>query len=225
MNPIALRLVRWTSALVVAVSMTGGSLALVAWMNDDPSPTQHEAEHEGPRPIPVIAPPPPPTPSPISSSSSMSAEAAASTPAPSVAPPAPAPPQLAGLVPGAGPGGMPVGRATGSLPSMGTLPGSGLSDEAPAQTQTTPARPRSRPKPRYPRVAQRQGIEGFVTVRLRIDATGRVADAVVVKSEPRGVFDDAAMATARRYRFTPARRDGEPVETTLQQTIRFELQK
>ncbi len=64
-----------------------------------------------------------------------------------------------------------------------------------------------------------------MTVRLRIDATGRVADAVVVKSEPRGVFDDAAMATARRYRFTPARRDGEPVETTLQQTIRFELQK
>jgi len=223
-NPLALQLVRWTSAFIVAVSMTAGSLALVAWMNDDPSPMQHEAEHEGPRPIPVIAPPPPPTPSPASSSSSMSADAAASTPAPSVAPPARAAPQLAGLAPSAGPGGMPAGQVGGSLPSMGTLPGSGLS-ETPAQTQTTQARPRSRPKPRYPRSAQRQGIEGFVTLRLRIDATGRVEDAVVVTSEPDGVFEDAALATARRYRFAPARRDGEPVETTLQQTIRFELQK
>lgn len=224
MNPVAVRLVRWTSSLLVAVSMTAGSLGLVAWMNDDPSPTRHEAEHAGPRPIAVVAPPPPPTPSPVSSADSVLADAAASTPAPSVAPPAPAPPQLAGVAPSMGPGGLALGRFGGELPSMGTLPGSGLPD-ASADTQTTQARPRSRPKPRYPRIAQRQGIEGFVTLRLRIDATGRVEDAVVVKSEPDGVFDDAALATGRRYRFTPARRGGEAVATTLQQTIRFELQK
>lgn len=224
MNPVALRLLRWSGALMVAVSMTVGSLALVVWMNDDPSPTQHEAEHAGPRPVPVLAPPPPATPSPVSSSSSMSAESAASRPALSVAPPAPAPPQLAGLLPSAGPGGMAVGGTGSGLPSMGTVPGSGLA-EGSAESQSTQARPRSRPKPRYPRIAQRQGIEGFVTLRLRIDARGRVQDVAVVKSEPSGVFDDAALATARRYRFTPARRGGEPVATTLQQTIRFELQK
>lgn len=224
MNPIALRVVRWTGAFVVAVSMTAGSLALVAWMNDDPSPTPHEAEHAGPRPIPITAPPPPPTPSPVSAFDSAPAQSAASAPAPSVAPPAPAPAQIAGLAPSLGPGGMPLGSAGGSLPSMGTLPSSGLA-EVPQETQTTQARPRSRPKPRYPRIAQRQGIEGFVTLRLRIDATGRVQDAVVVKSDPGGVFDDAALATARRYRFTPARRGGEPIETTLEQTIRFELQQ
>lgn len=224
MNPAALRVVRWTGAFAVAVSMTGGSLALVAWMNDDPSPTQHEAEHAGPRPVPITAPPPPPTPSPVSSFDSAPAQAAASAPAPSVAPPAPAPAQIAGLAPSLGPGGMPLGRAGGSLPSMGTLPDSGLA-EVPQETQTTQARPRSRPKPRYPRIAQRQGIEGFVTLRLRIDATGRVEDAVVVKSKPDGVFDDAALQTARRYRFTPARRGGEPTATTLEQTIRFELQQ
>ncbi len=224
MSHVALQVVRWTGAFVVAVSMTAGSLALVAWMNDDPSPTPHEVDHTGPRTIPLAALPPPPTPSPERSFDAAPAEATARAPAPSIAPPAPAPAQIAGLAPSAGPGGMPLGRVGGSLPSMGTLPGSGLAQVA-QDTQTTPARPRSRPKPQYPRIAQRQGIEGFVTLRLRIDASGRVQDAVVVKSEPGGVFDDAALATARGYRFTPARRAGEPIEATLEQTIRFELQQ
>jgi protein TonB len=108
---------------------------------------------------------------------------------------------------------------------MGALPGAELPAEAADSATQTPARPRSRPKPRYPRLAQRQGLEGFVTLRLRIDAAGRVTDAVVVKAEPPDVFDDAALQTARRYRFSPARRGGEAVESTLQQTIRFELQQ
>lgn len=224
MSGVALVLMRWSGSLFVAVSMTAGSLMLVAWMNEDSAAVEDEAARTEPRPVPVIAPPPPPTPTSLDPSPSMLAEPAAATPLPRVAPPAPAPPQVAGLAPSAGAGGIAVGPLGGSLPSMGTLRGAGLS-EVPRETQTTAARPRSRPKPRYPRVAQRQGIEGFVTLRLRIDATGRVKDAVVVKSEPDGVFEDAALATARRYRFTPARRGGEPIAATLEQTIRFELQE
>lgn len=119
---------------------------------------------------------------------------------------------------------MPLGSLGGTLPSMGRLPGSNLPTTA-DEGRVVPARPRSRPKPRYPRLAQRQGIEGSVTLRLRIDASGHVQDAVVVSATPAGVFDDAALQTARRYRFTPARRGGEAVASTLQQTIRFELQR
>ena len=120
---------------------------------------------------------------------------------------------------------MALGAPGGGLPSMGTLPGSDLPSDALADEREIPARPKSRPKPTYPRLAQRQGIEGFVTLRLRIDANGAVQDAVVVSAEPPGVFDEAALQTARRYRFTPARRGSEAVATTLQQTIRFELQE
>ncbi len=222
MNPWPL--VRWTVAAIVAAGMTLGSLALVAWMNDDPSPTLHEQAHGGPRPVPVLPPPTPPSAREMTTDPAMASASPTTTPAPSVAPPAPAPPQIAGLAPSAGPGTLPLGSGGGALPSMGTLPGSELTADQ-AQGQSTPARPKSRPKPRYPRLAQRQGIEGYVTLRLRIDADGRVEDAVVVTAEPPGVFDDAAIQTARLYRFTPARRGAAPISTTLEQTIRFELQQ
>ncbi len=218
------RVLQWLAAGVVAVGMTVGSLAVVAWMNDDPSPTPHEETHGGPRPVPVM-PPPPPARTEAPSFEPAAADAVAPTPAPSVSAPSPAPPQLSGLAPTAGPGSIALGMPGGGLPSMGTLPGSDLPSEALVEEREIPARPKSRPKPTYPRLAQRQGIEGFVTLRLRIDANGAVQDAVVVSAEPPGVFDDAALQTARRYRFTPARRGTEAVDTTLQQTIRFELQE
>ena len=77
--------------------------------------------------------------------------------------------------------------------------------------------------PEYPALAQRRGVEGFVTLRLRVDERGRVQNAVVVDSQPPDVFDQAALRTVRSYRFSPARRGDEAVPTTLQQTIRFEL--
>lgn len=219
------RVLHGLAAGVVAVGMTVGSLAVVAWMNDDPAPTPHEREHGGPRPVPVMPPPPAPARSDAPSFEPALADAIAPTPAPSVAAPSPAPPQLSGLAPTAGPGSLALGMPGGGLPSMGTLPGSDLPGDTRVDAQETPARPKSRPKPTYPRLAQRQGIEGFVTLRLRIDANGAVQDAVVVGADPPGVFDEAALQTARRYRFTPARRGSEAVATTLQQTIRFELQE
>jgi len=219
------RLVRWSASATVALVMTGGSLALVAWMNEDPSPPAHEPEHAAPKAVPLMAPPTPPAPRESAVSDAPLAEGASQTPMPSLAPPRPAPPRVSGLAPTAGPGTIALGAPGGSLPSMGTLPGSDLPSQGLVEKQLVPAKPKSRPRPRYPRLAQRKGIEGHVTLRLRIDATGRVEDVVVVEGEPPGVFDDAAMQTARRYRFTPARRGGEAVASTLQQTIRFELQQ
>ena len=218
------RLARAAVAGTVAVLMTGGSLALVSWMNDDLAPARDEDASSGPRTVPLVPPPPPPEQNDAPQDPAPTADAALAAPSPAVAAPSPAPPQVAGLAPTAGPGTMALGSLGGGLPSMGTLPGSDL-PTTDTPTEVIAARPKSRPRPTYPRIAQRQGIEGFVTLRLRIGADGRVEDAVVVKAEPPGVFDDAALQTARRYRFTPARRGTEAVASTLQQTIRFELQQ
>ncbi|MCR9160746.1 MAG: energy transducer TonB [Nannocystaceae bacterium] len=218
------RLSRGAIAGTVSVLMTGGSLAVVSWMNQDPAAERDDDESLGPRTVPLAPPPPPPAPSDAALDPAPMMNRALAAPAEPLAAPSPAPPQIAGLAPTAGPGTMALGAAGGSLPSMGTLPGAELPTTTTAG-QETAARPKSRPRPTYPRLAQRQGVEGFVTLRLRIGADGRVDEAVVVKAEPPGVFDEAALRAARRYRFTPARRGDEAVASTLQQTIRFELQQ
>ncbi|MEM6296262.1 MAG: TonB family protein [Myxococcota bacterium] len=207
----------------VACGMTLGSLMLVAWMNNDPGLGEEEPARAQPKSVPVLPPPPEPTPTLSDDALPDAPTPSATAPTPSVAPPTPAPPQIAGLAPAAGPGTLRIGGG-GSLPSMGTLPGSDLPAVA-DEGEETPARARTRPSPRYPALAQRKGLEGSVTVRLRVDENGRVTQAVVVKSDPPGVFDDAALGAARLYRFSPARRGGNAVASTLQQTIRFELQR
>lgn len=220
-------ILRGTFGAVVSVVLTLLSLQLVASLNAG-------AQVQPPEPLlPArtvpLAPPPPelePPPSVVDSSSEPLAPTEA--PAPPVDAPPPAPPQvsaLAGLAPTAGPGSLAVGPM-GGLPSVAGLPKLATPSESSESGEPdTPARAVSRPAPAYPALAQRRGIEGYVTLRLRIDERGRVTDAVVVKSEPEGTFDKTATATARRYRFTPARANGKPVASTIEQTIRFELKR
>lgn len=81
----------------------------------------------------------------------------------------------------------------------------------------------SRRFPRYPAEAEARGIEGRVVLRLLIDAQGRVETARVVRAEPPGVFEAAAQAAVRSWRFTPARDGGKAVPVWAQQTLRFDL--
>lgn len=61
----------------------------------------------------------------------------------------------------------------------------------------------SAPPPRYPVVAMRRKIEGRVTVQFTIQADGSVGSPSVVSADPPGVFDQAALAAARGWRFEP----------------------
>ena len=87
----------------------------------------------------------------------------------------------------------------------------------------TAAVARHRPSPIYPSDARQRGIEGFVVVRMRVDAAGRVTDVVVVESDPPGVFDQSARRAAQSYLFSPARAGGIAVATTLEQRMVFRL--
>jgi protein TonB len=88
----------------------------------------------------------------------------------------------------------------------------------------TPARATSRPPPRYPPAARRDGVTGVVTLAIQVDASGHILAVRIVESDPAGVFDDAAIESVRAWRFTPATRDGAPVTTWVRQTIRFTLE-
>ena len=76
----------------------------------------------------------------------------------------------------------------------------------------------------YPINAQRDGIEGYVILRLNIDANGRVTNVLVVDSEPIGVFERSAREAARRFEFIPARVNGSAASATIEKRIVFRLQ-
>jgi TonB family protein len=58
-------------------------------------------------------------------------------------------------------------------------------------------------RPAYPAGARAEGAEGHVVVEYRVDEEGRVQDARVIESSPPGVFDGAALAAIRSWRYRP----------------------
>jgi protein TonB len=77
-------------------------------------------------------------------------------------------------------------------------------------------------KQEYPEEARKLGVEGEVKLRLLIDESGRVREARLIK-EPGHGLGDAAIRSALRFRFRPARRGEQPVATMIPFTVRYEL--
>lgn len=66
--------------------------------------------------------------------------------------------------------------------------------------------------PGYPAAALRSGDGGFVLLKLKLDAKGRVRNvAAMPGSSPKRAFTEAATASARHWRFLPELADGQPV--------------
>jgi periplasmic protein TonB len=74
----------------------------------------------------------------------------------------------------------------------------------------------------YPDEAKRSGIEGQVVMSVRIGASGDVL-AVKVLSGPGYGLNEAAAAAIRGFKWTPATKNGVPVETELKYTYTFLL--
>ena len=78
--------------------------------------------------------------------------------------------------------------------------------------------------PDYPPRALSRGLEGWVQVQFTITATGTVKDPTVVNSDPKNIFDDAALKAIARWRYNPRVDGGVAVERVGVQTIiRFQL--
>lgn len=89
---------------------------------------------------------------------------------------------------------------------------SAASAPAPADGVFDPGRPLSRQEPVYPDLAARHGLTGMVELRFTILADGSTDNIRVVKSEPSGVFDEAALHSQRTARYAPAKRGDTPVD-------------
>jgi protein TonB len=75
----------------------------------------------------------------------------------------------------------------------------------------------------YPPDARRDGVEGQVVLVLRVDRSGAVTQVRVVDA-PSPALAAAAEQGARRFRFSPALLEGEPVETEIRFTYTFVLE-
>ena len=75
--------------------------------------------------------------------------------------------------------------------------------------------------PRYPFTAKKGGVVGKVVLKFVVDTNGIPQEPIVVKSEPEGVFDKAALDSISYYRFKPAVKDGKDVACIVKLPIRF----
>jgi periplasmic protein TonB len=77
--------------------------------------------------------------------------------------------------------------------------------------------------PYYPSFSKRAGEQGEVVVRLIIDETGVVEEAVLLRSSGFARLDRAAEQIGRRYRFKPYSVNGNPARISTNLLIKFNL--
>lgn len=134
----------------------------------------------------------------------------------------------AGESQGAGVGG---GAGTGKGTGSGEGLGSGLGDGSGGGTGGGPFRPGSGIEPprlirevkaEYTDEARRRGITGDVILEIVVRRDGSVGDVKVVQARGAGL-DQRAVAAVRQWRFSPARRRGEPVDVLVEVAVEFTL--
>jgi protein TonB len=87
------------------------------------------------------------------------------------------------------------------------------------------ATPQVRIQPDYPVQARQRRIEGWVDIEFTVGVDGSVRDPVVLASEPRTIFDRAALQAIKGWKYSPRIEDGRPVERRgLRVRIRFTLE-
>ncbi|SDD65627.1 energy transducer TonB [Aquimonas voraii] len=124
--------------------------------------------------------------------------ASVSDPTPSAAPSPPASPVLA------------VASEPGPQPPPLEPVEQAAAAASPAPSRAEPA-PLAQPVPevvyrpplRYPAMAERRRLEGFVEIEFTIGADGSVSQLEILRSQPEDVFDREALAAMQRWRFAP----------------------
>lgn len=177
-----------------------------------------------PRPEPSPA-PPPPRPPPrvrrVAALPAVSARPLASPPAPAAPRPLPRVGLSLGSTVSAGVFAVGVGNTTMGRPAEVAADPATVRPLPPARLASAP-QPIELPRIPYPAEARKAGVEGRVLLVLRIDAQGAVTSVRVVDAP--ALLAAAAAEGARRFRFTPALVESQPVETEIRFTYTFLLE-
>lgn len=95
---------------------------------------------------------------------------------------------------------------------------------APVVTLPFPACDRIPQPPRYPALALARGEQGAVTLRLFVEATGRIREAQVHLSSGSERLDDAAVASTRTWTLEPGRQGTRLVNMWSEAVVSFRMQ-
>ena len=97
----------------------------------------------------------------------------------------------------------------------------------PADETVTPARviAKTQKAPEYPPAALAARFDGKVLVTLSILPDGKIGDVKVTESDhPNVGFEDATLKAVKQWEFTPATKDGKPVEYETSYRLSFRLE-
>jgi TonB family protein len=126
------------------------------------------------------------------------------------------------------------GSGSGSGPEQGSVVAAGFGDRsatpapvpkahtAPAVAALTPVEILNKPKPAYTDEARQLRLEGEVLLEVVFQANGQLRVLRVVRGLGHGL-DESALRAAQQIRFHPARRGGQPVDSTATVHMVFEL--
>jgi len=79
-------------------------------------------------------------------------------------------------------------------------------------------------QPDYPAKARIERTSGLVAVQVLIDDSGQVVDSCVAYAVPTGLgFEERALSAVKSWRYTPARKDGSPVEFLRTVVVTWEI--
>jgi protein TonB len=80
-------------------------------------------------------------------------------------------------------------------------------------------------KPIYPYRARRLNVMGEVTVKFLVNEKGHVSKIKIVKSRPKGIFDESVLKTLPLWKFSPGKIRGHAVSTWVITTIEFKMEE
>ena len=111
-----------------------------------------------------------------------------------------------------------VGSLMGDLPTSAPLPPPRV-----VRINSGIAAPRlvRRVDPAYPAIAVAARVSATVQLEAEVDARGEVARVSVERGHP--LFDEAAVAAVRQWRYQPLLLNGEPTGFILTVTVRFDM--
>ena len=97
---------------------------------------------------------------------------------------------------------------------------------SPFEGETSFVLPRylNNPKPLYPQEARQRGVQGEVTLRVEVLASGRVGQIEIRRSSGHESLDQSALATVKKWQFVPAKKGKESIPLWVNIPITFRIE-